>query len=828
MVVDLYPHTPEDQKPMIRNYFLTAWRNLKKNKLNASVNIVGLTVAFTCCILLFLTVHREFSYDDFQQNKSNLYKVYNVTHAPNGDEKDDAMSFPMTPALKKEVPGVLKVTGIMNGAGAIRYKDKEIEKSTRLVDNDFFDMFSFPIVAGRKKDPLSDLGNIVLTESTAEALFGKELPIGKTVQLKLGGQWQDLIVSAVTAEPPQNSSLRFGALARMELHPTYTELKNDWTANHHPAYILAAPGVTQQQLERGMRQLSKKYEMADFNEEQMKSKGYRKDANGDYFCSKLLPFGELHFDTEIGTGDTVSRSYLYILILIAFVMMTIACFNFINLNVARAFTRAREVGVRKTIGAGKKHIFFQLWTESLLLCLIALIGGIVITLFVLKPFNQLFTERLQMAALLQPAVVIVTLTGVLLVSFLAGGYPAWMVSRFQVVEVLKGKVSVNRSSWLRNGLITFQFVMASLLICGTLVIYSQFEHMRTAPLGFQQESIISIPVRRNDKTIRYLAELRAKLQSNPQVVSITGSSVNVGIGEDRGQSQHQIGFDWQGKSILTSMITVDYDFLKTLDIKLQGGRDFSTAYPSDTAANTRTVVVTESMAKQFGVKNIVDFSFFSDSSKPRWKIIGVIPDIRWYSVRQKMTPLTMQIRQANGPALSYILVKVHTDNPINAMNLVSDAYKKIEPDNTVKPSFLTENTRRWYDREQRLSSIFTSAAVIAILLSCLGLFAIVSLVIEQRRKEVGVRKVLGASLPQITGLLSKDFMRLVLLAFVLSTPIAWFALNKWLENFTYRIAIGWWIFPVAGVLTLLIALVTISFQTIRAALANPVESLRTE
>ncbi|HEY6899960.1 MAG TPA: FtsX-like permease family protein [Puia sp.] len=811
---------------MIRNYFLTAWRNLKKNKLNAVVNMLGLTVAFTCCILLFLTVNREFSYDDFQANRSRLYKVYNISYAPNGDEKDDAMSYPMGPALKADVPGIEGVTSIMDAGGTLRYKDKEVDKSVRLVDNDFFRLFSFPVVAGDKQAPLGSVGNIVLDQTTTAALFGKESPIGKTIQVKVSGQWKDLMVSAVVENVPYNSSITYNALARIEINTNYPELKNDWTANHHPVYVLAAPGVSQQQIERGMRQVVKKHNISDYSDEVMKGKGYRPDANGDFFTSKLLPFSTLHFDHEMGIGNTVSKPYLYILVLIAVVVMAIACFNFINLNVARAFTRAREVGVRKTIGAGKRHIFFQLWVESLLLCVFSIAVALLVTWVVLPSFNALFTEKLEMKALLLPSVLVVTLLGVLLVSFLSGGYPAWLVSRFQVVEVLKGKVSVNRQSWLRNGLITIQFVMASLLICGTLVIYGQFEHLRTAPLGFNQESIISIPVRRAENTVRYLAALRARLQSQPQILSITGSGINIGIGEDRSQSKHSIGFDWQGKEILMTMNTVDYDFLKTLDIKLLGGRDFSTAYPSDTLSSMKTVVVSESVARQFQQKNVVGLSFISDSSRPKWNIIGVMPDIRMYSMRGKPDPMALEIRKGGG--LNYILVRVRTDNPVKAMDLVSTAYKAIEPDNLVRPSYLTENTRRWYDREQRLSSIFCSAAVIAVLLSCLGLFAIVSLVVEQRRKEIGVRKVLGASLSQIAGILSRDFVRLVLLAFVLATPIAWFALNQWLQNFSYRIAIGWWVFPVAGAATLVIAFVTISFQTIRAALANPVESLRTE
>ena len=824
MVGPLLRKVSEETTKMIRNYFLTAWRNLVKNKLNATVNILGLTVAFACCILLFLTVYREFSYDDFQQNRDRLYKVYGMSFDPTGDERWDDMSYPIGPAIKTEVPGVAKLSSIMNGGSGIRYRSKEINKGISLVDNDFFSMFSFPILSGEKVAPLADPGNVVINESVATALFGKEFPVGKMVGVKITGEWKELMVSAVIADMPSNSSIRYNILARIELNRNYPELKNNWDAQHHPVYVQAAPGVTPKQLEKGMRQLVKSHHLV--NDEKLKNEGYRRDANGDYLTYKFLPFDDLHFNSVLGAGNTISKSYLYILVIIAIVVMAIACFNFINLNVARAFTRAREVGIRKTVGAGKKQIFLQLWTESLLLCLIAIILAVLITLSVLEPFNTLFSEKLELKALLQPSVLIITLTGVLLVSFLAGGYPAWLVSRFQVVEILKGKVSVNRASWLRNGLITFQFVMASLLICGTMVIYGQFEHLRTASLGFEQESIISIPVRRPENAFRYISELRAKLQSQPQVISVSGSSVNVGIGQDGSQSQHAIGFDWQSKSIMTDIITVDYDFLKTMGIKPVAGREFSRDYPSDTSALTNTVVVTETMARQFGVKDVVGLSFYSDSAKPKWKIIGVIPDIRFSSMREKLGALTLQIRKYQ--ALDYILVKVRTDNPLKAMNLVSTSYKAIEPDNEVKPSYLTENTRRWYDREQRLSSIFCSAAVIAVLLSCLGLFAIVSLVMEQRRKEIGVRKVLGASLSQITGLVSRDFVKLVILAFVLATPIAWFALSKWLENFTYHISIGWWIFPVAGLATLAIAMATISFQTIRAALANPVENLRSE
>jgi ABC-type antimicrobial peptide transport system permease subunit len=809
---------------MIRNYFLTAWRNLKTHRLNAVINTAGLAIAFTVCILLFLMVHFEFSFDKWQKNVNTLYQAYNLSHAPDGDEKGSSFGYPAAPAFKSEVPGIVRTTDFMNAGRGIRYKDKEIDNSVTLVSPDFFDMFSFPIVAGNKTSPLADLGSAVLTQPAATAVFGKEDPIGKTIKIKIGGAWKDLVVTAITQNPPENSTIQFNILARIELNTDYATDKNEWNHQHHPVYVQLAPNFTQQRVESNLRDLVKKRRIAD--DEYMKGKGYRKDANGDMFALKLAPYASLHFDDELGRGS-VNKSYLFILILIAVVVLIIACFNFINLNVARAFTRAREVGVRKTIGAGKTQIFFQLWIESLLLFAVALIIAVGLAVLLLDPFNKLFVEKLSMKALVQPLVILSVLAGMLLVSFMAGGYPAWLVARFRTVEVLKGKVSVGRSSLVRNGLITFQFVMACLLICSTIVIYRQFQYMRTAPLGFEQESVISIPVKNEENSLRYVRELRQQLASQPQVLSVTGSSANIGIGEDHSQSTWGIGFTYNGKGIMTEMLTVDYDFLKTIGVKLLAGRDFSRDFPTDTAANVRNVIVSESMARQFAEKNIIGLSFYSDSAEPKWNIIGLIPDIHLHSLHDKVGALTLQMARQH-TALGYIMVKVRTNNPRQAMAVVRDAYKTIEPDNTTNPSYLTENTYRWYAKEERLSTLFCTAAVIAVVLSCLGLFAIVSLVIGRRRKEIGVRKVLGASVTGITGLLSREFLRLVALAFLIATPIAWYFLNKWLADFPYRITLSWWVFPLAGVTALVIALGTISILTIQASLANPVKSLRTD
>jgi putative ABC transport system permease protein len=810
---------------MLRSYFLTAIRNLLKNKLNASINVIGLAVAFTCSILLFLMVHYEFSFDRFQVKGDRLYQVYNLAHEEKGDEKIDAQPYPMVNAFKADVPGIVRATATLSAGSDISYNGKEVVQRITVVDSDFFRMFSFPVVAGNAANPLGSLNSVVISQTAAAAIFGKEDPVGKTIKLKISGAWSDLVVSAVLQDAPTNSTIQYAVLARIELMPDYARNKDNWFSRNHQVFVELAPGVPQSVAESGIRHRNKPTSANDDLEK--KTQGYRKDANGEYISTRLAPFLSLHFDSALGGRNGSNETYLYTLLLIAVVVMVIACFNFVNLNVARSFTRAKEVGIRKTIGAGRRQIFIQLWAESFLLFGFALIIALVASALLIQPFNSLFTEKLRIGSLLQPGIITIVLLGMAVISFLAGGYPAALVARFKTVEVLKGKVSVKRSSMLRSGLITIQFIISGALICGTLVINRQFQHLRTAPLGLDQESVISIPVKRPENTRQYAQRMRLQLAAQPQVVGVTASSVNIGIGEDKGTSRSVIGFTYNGKGMSSVELVVDYDFFKVMGIKAISGRVFDRAFPSDTVSASQNVVVTETMAKEFDVKDVAGLSMHSDTSSPGWNVIGVIPDFHLYTMNEKLRPITLMMANSTD-IMSYILVKVRTGNPRAAMQLVQTAFHEIEPDNTTAPSWVTENTARWYAKEERLSSIFFTASYIAILLSCLGLFAIVTLIVEQRRKEIGVRKVLGASISSVTGLLARDFVVLVLVAFLISAPISWYFLDKWLQNFVYRTTLSWWIFLLGGVATLLIAMLTVGIQTVRAALANPVRALRSE
>ncbi|MEI9957059.1 MAG: FtsX-like permease family protein [Ferruginibacter sp.] len=397
------------------------------------------------------------------------------------------------------------------------------------------------------------------------------------------------------------------------------------------------------------------------------------------------------------------------------------------------------------------------------------------------------------------------------------------MGKLKTVEILKGKISLKKPGIFRNSLIVAQFVIAIALICTTIIIYQQFQHLRKAPLGYSNASIISIPIKKYEIGKEIVGKMRTLLSSQTSIVSVTGSDVNLGMGQDNSMSRTGFGFDYKGKSISTDYMTADYDILKTLGIQPKEGRDFSTAYGADT---TTAVIITESMASQLGEKNVIGISFYPDSSKPKWTVVGVIPDFHLYSMYEKASPLS--IGMSNTSFFSYALIKVNTQNPTATMDIVKSAFAQVQPGEEFKGSYVNENIDRWYTNEKRLSSMFTIASIVAIILSCMGLFGMAFIIIRQRVKEIGIRKVLGASVGGITTLITKEFIKPVFIALLIATPIAWWAMNKWLQDFTYRIDVQWWIFILAGIIAVLIAILTVSFHAIKAAIANPVKSLRTE
>lgn len=815
----LYPSTPLLQLDMFRNYLTIALRNLWRNKGYAAINITGLSVAFCICTFLFLTAHFQLSFDSFHEHKDRVFQTYFFMNDPEKTGWSDGMPLPLTPALKAEYGEVEGAARIIHmGKSLVEYKGKSVEKDVVLTDPDFFKLFTFPMIKGNSANALRDVSSMVMSKSMAQVVFGKEDPVGKVVQLGPPGKQKGYMVTGVIADAPQNSSIRYDALIRVENARNYQSSQNQWDAFFLQSFVKLGSQADPIAFENRLKPFTSKYLAAEIKT--LQNKGAKPDKRGDIFAIRLLKLSAVHFGPE---GKKMAG--VYVLLSIAFFILLIACFNFINLSIARCFTRAREVGVRKTLGALKGQLFVQIWGESTLLCLLGFVAGLLLTFLITGEFNAIFGAKLSLGYMLQAEVIMLLLTLFVFVTLMAGGYPALLMSKFNPVQVLKGKVSLKRPGVLRNSLIVTQFAMSILLACCTVIALQQDNYMREIPLGFDQELVISIPVGSKVNGRQALTRMRNLLASEPMVVSVTGTNVNVGRGKDGSNSSSGVSFTYKGKEVSTALLLIDYDYLKTLRIPLLAGREFDPAFPAD---SVNRVIITQSMADKLGEKEPLG-KIIRDDNNPDDKgnqIIGVIPDFHLYSPKNQLQPITMHLSHVE--PIHYIFIRVATGNLPEAMRKMEKAWKEVAPKTEFLGSFLDENIDNWYTEQERISQMFSLASFTAILLSCVGLFAIAMLVMEQRTKEIGIRKVLGAGTATIIMVLSKDFIKLVIIALAIAIPLAWLFMDEWLNQYAYRTQISVWVFAGVGITAVLIALLTVSFQSVKAAMANPVKSLRSE
>ncbi len=806
---------------MFKNNLKIAWRNLLKGKTFNLINIIGLSVAIACCILLFLTVNFEFSFDRFHKNLPDIYQVYLTQNRAKGVERGTAMPEPLTPALKAEYPIVQHISRLGNGGAEITYKTKKIMESIRFVDEDFLRIFTFPLEKGSVKTALHDLHSIVITEYVAKAIFGKENPVGKTLELNLYNQNQSFVVGGVAKDFPNNSSIGFDVLMRFENYNNYQQNLDKWDVQNHVTYIKLNAGTNLASFEKSLIPFAKNHFKEDISN--IKRDGAKPDANGNVFTVNLTPFANNHFNNELSglEGGPISRVYVIALLAIGIFILLIACINFINLNIARAFNRAREVGVRKTLGAGKWQLLVQFWVETALVCLIAFGFGLLLSSLILPLFAQNFKSQIHLKMLLHPGLLFASFSTFFLITIIAGFYPAWLMLQYKTVLVLKGTVNTTKPGRVRNILLVTQFALSTLLIICTLVTWQQMQYMQNRPLGYNRSEVISIPLG-NLAGTNALEILRQKLQGSPEVESITGSRSNLGVGNDGSIMTFVTGFNYNGHEVRTNVQLIDYDYLKTLGIKLLSGRDLS----RDFATDSNSVIINEKMAAQIVSKNPVGTFLPFEDNKPPMQVIGVVKDYNFKSLHEEVEPLSLGINQTK--PLQYVFVRIKPVDLNASFNHLKSQWHQIFPNTEFKGSWLNENTERQYQSEKRLSNIFIGSAIIAILISCIGLLAMAMMTMVQRTKEIGIRKVLGSSISGIVVLVSKDFIKLVLLASVLAFPVAYWVMHNWLQSFAYRIDISWWIFALAALIALVIALATVSFQAIKAALANPVKSLRSE
>ncbi|MEI3801620.1 MULTISPECIES: ABC transporter permease [unclassified Chitinophaga] len=795
---------------MLKSYLKIAWRNLRKQKVFAAVNIVGMSTALCAALLLSLTAYREWTYDNFHENGKDIYQLIGIEDTGGQVKTGSSMSKPLAVALQKEVPGVKGITFIAGYNVPVRYGANHYYLGAQMVDKDFLKMFTFPVIKGDKNSALQQLNQVVLTKRASGILFKDTDGVGKTVELNLNGKWQPFIVSAIAADIPDNSGMYFELLTRFENEPEYNTTKNDWSASNFPLFVQLEPGVSKTSFEKNMNVVVNKYYKGKIEDLQKNAGGVK-----NVFYLKGLPLKDFHLDADSSFYSGLNKFYPWLMIILATLIIGIAAINFINLSIARSFARSGEIGLRKSLGAQNGQLLLQFWAEAFLLCCFALVLSLGLMILLLPYYNQVFGHHIALSVFRNIWVVTGTVAGFFLITLLAGGYPAWKVARLNILQVLKGKLGMGKSSGVRNGLIVVQFMVAVVLISCTSIIWQQLNFIQSAPLGYNSSQVISIPL--DNATPSDITTMKNRLAEMGEVRSVSGSMLNLGMGKDGSSGNWTRGFMYKDRHVSTQCLAVDYDYAKTLDLKILSGRDFSREYGTDSSA----VVINELMAKQLGVTDPVGITFRMSDDEPPVHVIGMVKDYHFESLHKKIDPLVMIM---NAP-LNYIFVKVETHNPVASLKKITTLWKGINELAESDPSFLDENAQRLYRQEQRFSKIFMSGAVLAVIISCMGLFAIAVLVMAHRKKEIGIRKVLGASVSGIVLLLSKDFLRLVLVAVLIATPAAWYFMHRWLEGFEYHTTIHWWVFGVAGLLAVCIAFLTVSLQSVKAALANPVNSL---
>lgn len=779
------------------------------------VHVVGMSVSLATAILLFLTARFELSYDSFHEDAERIGWLYSKSYDENGARYNSSMAAPLAPALKEEIAGIEYISRMASGSILLKNGDRELVSTSRYVDDDFLSIFSFPLISG-DKNALNDIGNIAIEENMARNLFGSVDVIGRMVSVNIDGTWEQKVISAVLGETPQNSSIRFSSLLRFELQPNYRTDRDNWTSQNHDV-ILKLRDRTVENIDfaretRAFTELHYRDEIVG-----RKNSGGSSEELGDLFSLNLISIKDYHLNS-FGISGGPPSFYPWILLAVAGLILITACTNFVSLTLAGSLQRSREIGTRKILGATRKDLAVHLWLETFFLCFLSLIIGLFFAWLALSEYNSMLNYRLELSSLFSPETLIFFIGAFLSVTLLAGGYPAFKIARMSSNESLRGDVTI-KSSRLRSGLTVLQFSITILFIISSIVVSSQIEYLATRSLGYNATEVISIPIGKGIDKGQALERMRAELSKETWIKSLSASDANLGLGSDGTLRSSILKFSQEDRDYSTNYMRVDYDFFETLEIRLLAGRDFDRTMHTDTAA----VIVNRKMAEQMGgIERILGKKIALNGGST---VIGVVDDFHFQHLRKKVEPLSLSIN-GNASDIEYIFIKVETDFLPKTMENIWAVWKKVNPNATNPASYLDENANNLYRKDRTFSKIVMIGSGIAIVISCMGLFALALSATARRVKEIGIRKVLGASVWSVIRLISSDFIKLVALAFAISAPMAWILLNSWLQTYAYRVQMEWWMMGIAAVIVFLTTFFTIFWQTYRAATTNPVESLR--
>jgi len=803
---------------MFKNYLKTSLRYLLRYKTYTAINTLGLAVGITCCILIMLFVRSEFSYDRFNTKADRIYRIWQTEKFQGQEFKNTVTPIPMGPAMQSSFPEVEAMCRIYTTNTLIKVNNNSFNESFTMVDSSLFKIFDFKLIQGDGSNPFPTSNSAIVTPKIAKKYFGNTDPMGKNFEMQLGDTKQLFTITGIVAAAPEESSIKYDILISYSNERLiFSErMLHSWFNVFGETYVLLRKDVQPASLAKKFQPMLKQQLGDDYGSEQ--------------FDMYLQPITTIHLDSSLPSGiQPVSNpKYSYILATIGILILLVACINFITLSVGRSTTRAVEVGVRKALGAERKQLIRQFWGEALLVTFVSVVIGLVVAIALLKPFNQVVNRHLIFH--LDPLFILFFIALIVVIALIAGIYPAIILSGFNPIEVLKGKLRTKDSAGLfRKGLIVGQFVASIVMIICTIVIGKQMNYLQHKDLGYKKDQVIIIPTNKKRAEAYPLTHLyKIELSKYPEVLGTSASIysfsetpwVNLGYSDDK-KGYHSFQYN-----------EVDASFIETMQIPILQGRSFQTQNPADT---NNSIIVNETLLKEYGIKDPIGKRF----GKYSQLIVGVTKDFNYESLHTKIEPLVLSLkldtiaRQSNDISFANspqprISVRMKAGNVQDNINILKKAWQAVAPNQDFEYHFLDESLGAAYEQEQKSATVVKIASGLSIFIACMGLFGLATLTVTRRTKEIGIRKVLGANATQLVKLLSKDFLLLIVIAALVAFPLAWWAMNKWLSDFAYRTSISWWVFAIAAIVSIVIAFVTISTQAVKAALMNPVQSLRTE
>ena len=804
---------------MFKNYLKSAFRNHIKSKWNSLINIFSLAIGIACCILIYVFVSHEFSFDQFHENGENIHQIYyEVITGENDIHTSGLQPHSLINELHQNFDAVIKATSFQRTSALVEFEEKQFNEDFAKVDSTFLSIFSFPLIVGNKEKALLSHDQIVITKRTAEKYFNDlngdySQVVGKTISIyNWSNKKKDYIITGILESLPKNSSLQFDMLMLKEGNDFYSRSNNIF--GELSVFALLNNKHKPEDVRNSLAPLVDKLFGKTLKE--LRQKGVIKDSD-DCFVFKIQPLADVYFNTEIQSRyeDQSKKTYSYILIGIGLLIITLACINFINLSIGQSLHKTLEIGIRKVLGAGKKQIIIQYSIEKTILIILALIAGYTLSELLLPMFNQLAQKELTISIFDNFGVPVFLFSVLIISSLFAAGIPSLVLSKINPNGVFKTISKLGGRNRVNSVLIIVQFFLSIVLLTSAFIMSQQISYMQTKDLGFDKDQVVVIPIVKEFSDI-----YKNKIKNYPEILNATGCDRNFSSG-----SSTRIFYTKNEKPVQVTIIRVEEDYINTLGINLLQGRNFSKEFPAD---KLNSILVNHTFVEEFELESPIGETINGHKFKEEIpKIVGVINDFHYWSLRSKIPPIMLHMtREINGPW--GLLVKIKSGNIQETISLLENTWKKTIPNRDFTYSFFDDDLNARYLNEQRWQKITGISTIFAFIISCLGLLGLALIITNTRTKEIGIRKVLGASIVTVVAILNKDITKWILIANTLALPATWYIMNKWLGNYEYQIDIDWWVFIFTGIASLAIALLTVSFQTLRAALANPVKALKYE